>query len=406
MANRIAGVLGDLVHEVQSAFIADRQILDGSLILNEVLQWCKDKKKHALVFKVDFEKAPTDEFQFFKGLKQGDPLFPFLFILIMESLHLSFDRVVKAGMFKGIQLSSSVNISHMFCANDAVFVGKWKGINFLEYMSIKVGNGNSTSFWVVNWIGGTSLKLQFPRLYALENNKLVIVGTKLTQQSLDCSFRREPRGGIELEQFINLKALVQNVILAPMEDRWKWDLESSGDFSVASIRKRIDDITLPEVNSKSRWIKYVPIKVNVHAWKVKTDALPSRFNISRRGIVINSIMCEICHNGVETVTHLFFSCCLVREVTRLICRWWDMPFEEFVSYEDWLEWILRLRLPAKNKMMFEGVFFVLWWHVRAFRNKLLFDVKDPVKAGFFDEVVSMSFYWCRYKCKATFSWID
>nr|GEW41248.1 RNA-directed DNA polymerase, eukaryota [Tanacetum cinerariifolium] len=467
MANRLAGVLGDLVHAVQLAFIADRQILDGPLILNEVLQWCKNKRKYALVFKVDFEKTPTDEFQFFKGLKQGDPLSPFLFILIMESLHLLFDRVVKAGMFKGIQLSSSVNISHMFFANDAVFVGKWcdtnintlthvlecfhrasglrinmckskiMGINidnnkviaaarklgclilkppFLYLGSIVGGSMSQVLAWkevvdrvknrLSKWkmktlsIGGrltllksalgsmsiyhmSIFKAPMSVIHMLESirshffNGQALNSKKSSWQSLDCSFRRVPRGGIELEQFINLKALVQNVILASMEDRWKWDLESSCDFSVASIRKRIDDITLLEVNSKSRWIKYVPIKVNVHVWKVKNDALPSRFNISRRGIVINSIMCEICHNGVETVTHLFFSCCLVREVTCLICRWWDMPFEEFMSYEDWLEWILRLRLPAKNKMMFEGVFYVLWWHGWAFRNKLLFDVKDP-----------------------------
>nr|GFB04177.1 RNA-directed DNA polymerase, eukaryota [Tanacetum cinerariifolium] len=35
LANRLVGVLGDLVSEVQSAFVADRQILDGPLILNE-----------------------------------------------------------------------------------------------------------------------------------------------------------------------------------------------------------------------------------------------------------------------------------------------------------------------------------------------------------------------------------
>nr|GFC29467.1 RNA-directed DNA polymerase, eukaryota, reverse transcriptase zinc-binding domain protein [Tanacetum cinerariifolium] len=56
LANRLVGVLGDLVSEVQSAFVADRQILDGPLILNEVLQWCKAKKK-TFIFKTDFEKA-------------------------------------------------------------------------------------------------------------------------------------------------------------------------------------------------------------------------------------------------------------------------------------------------------------------------------------------------------------
>ncbi|GKC91020.1 RNA-directed DNA polymerase, eukaryota, reverse transcriptase zinc-binding domain protein, partial [Tanacetum coccineum] len=74
-------------------------------------------------------KYPTEEFQFFKGLKQGDPLSPFLFILIMESFHLSFQRVVDAGMFKGIKLSQSLSLSHMFYADDAVFVGQWSDGN-------------------------------------------------------------------------------------------------------------------------------------------------------------------------------------------------------------------------------------------------------------------------------------
>ncbi|GJV61055.1 RNA-directed DNA polymerase, eukaryota [Tanacetum coccineum] len=129
------------------------------------------KKKQSVIFKVDFEKAydsvhweylddimkkfgfgerwcgwiqsflrssrgsvivngsPTKEFQFYKGLKQGDPLSPFLFILVMKSLHISFQKVVDASMFKGIALDPSLHLSHMFYVDDTVFVGKWSESN-------------------------------------------------------------------------------------------------------------------------------------------------------------------------------------------------------------------------------------------------------------------------------------
>nr|GEV62730.1 cysteine-rich receptor-like protein kinase [Tanacetum cinerariifolium] len=57
LANHLVVVLGGLVNEIQSVFVADKQIIDGPFILNELVQWCKKKKKQSLVFKVDFEKA-------------------------------------------------------------------------------------------------------------------------------------------------------------------------------------------------------------------------------------------------------------------------------------------------------------------------------------------------------------
>ena len=61
---------------------------------------------------------------FIKVLKQGDPISPFLFILIMESLHLSFQQLVNEGLFKGVCIGSSLTVSHMFYADDVVFMGQ------------------------------------------------------------------------------------------------------------------------------------------------------------------------------------------------------------------------------------------------------------------------------------------
>ncbi|GKB72015.1 RNA-directed DNA polymerase, eukaryota [Tanacetum coccineum] len=178
LANRLALIISNIVSNTQSAFVSERQILDGPFIINELLHWCKRKYKKAMFFKVDFAKAydsvrwdylidvlgafgfgskwcqwirgtfcfakalilvngsPTNEFDFHCGLKQGDPLAPLLFILVMESLHLSFSRVVEAGMFKGIRLNSSLSLYDLFYADDALIIGEWSGDNLRGIINI------------------------------------------------------------------------------------------------------------------------------------------------------------------------------------------------------------------------------------------------------------------------------
>ncbi|GJR00644.1 retrotransposon protein, putative, ty1-copia subclass [Tanacetum coccineum] len=170
-------------------------------------------------------------------------------------------------------------------------------------------------------------------LFALESQKKIDVASKLSQCGLDFSFRRAPRGGIEQNQFEMLTEKMKGCVLVNMQDRWVWSLEGSGDFSVASVRNLIDGITLPEVSTKTRWIKEVPIKINVHAWKVKIDCLPTRLNISRRGMDIDSILCPMC--GIAVEFHLFFTCHISRDILRKISRWWDIEYTEIASYEEW-----------------------------------------------------------------------
>nr|GEX57577.1 hypothetical protein [Tanacetum cinerariifolium] len=125
---------------------------------------------------------------------------------------------------------------------------------------------------------------------------------------------RMPRSGIESEQWDHLLDNLEGVMLNPSEDRWSWDLNGSVEFLVASARRYIDNNRLPDISSKTIWIKKVPIKVNVHTWKVRINGLPTRWNISRRTIDIPSILCPLCETGVESLKHLFFNCSVVRAI--------------------------------------------------------------------------------------------
>ncbi|GKA17763.1 RNA-directed DNA polymerase, eukaryota [Tanacetum coccineum] len=65
-----------------------------------------------------------------------DPLAPYLFILVMESLHLSFSRTVDVGIFKGIQIGKVFTLSHLFYAYDAVFIGEWSDENLSRILHV------------------------------------------------------------------------------------------------------------------------------------------------------------------------------------------------------------------------------------------------------------------------------
>nr|GEV77395.1 RNA-directed DNA polymerase, eukaryota [Tanacetum cinerariifolium] len=129
-------------------------------------------------------------------------------------------------------------------------------------------------------------------------------------------------------------------------DRWQWSLSDDGEFSVSSIRCLIDDKSLDSVGLKTRWCKGVPIKVNILSWRIKHDLLPTRFNISRRGMDLDTISCPCCNLAPETTNHLLFCCSLAKDLYKLIASWWDIDFMEISSYESWWDWFSSLRLQV------------------------------------------------------------
>ncbi|GJW62222.1 RNA-directed DNA polymerase, eukaryota, reverse transcriptase zinc-binding domain protein [Tanacetum coccineum] len=147
---------------------------------------------------------------------------------------------------------------------------KDRGVDLISHCHIRVGNGLRTQFWNEVWIGDTQLRVMFPRIYALEINKDCTVADKL-QFSVTSSLRRSVRGGVESSQLALLQTYIEGTLLSNMEDRWVWDLNGEGVFRVKDVRILLDECFLPKAPTATRWVKYVPIKINVFAWKVFLD---------------------------------------------------------------------------------------------------------------------------------------
>ncbi|KAK9079762.1 hypothetical protein SSX86_001435 [Deinandra increscens subsp. villosa] len=74
--------------------------------------------------------SPTAEFQCLRGVRQGDPLSPYLFLVAMAGLDLMLDRAKNTGIFEGILIpDGGPSLSHLFYADDAIILGAWSNAN-------------------------------------------------------------------------------------------------------------------------------------------------------------------------------------------------------------------------------------------------------------------------------------
>ncbi|XP_035842190.1 uncharacterized mitochondrial protein AtMg01250-like [Helianthus annuus] len=70
--------------------------------------------------------SPTFDFRCEKGLRQGDSLSPFLFLIVMEALSWILNKAKDIGVFKGINFSEDEpDLTHLLYADDALILGEW-----------------------------------------------------------------------------------------------------------------------------------------------------------------------------------------------------------------------------------------------------------------------------------------
>ena len=163
LLERLKKVLPFTITGQQTTFVEGRQILDASLMANDLIDEWERKKQKGVVIKLDMEKAfdkvdwtflknilvakgfgpkwrrwikgcisstnfsiiingrPRGKIYATRGLRQGDPLSPFLFIMVMDCLSRLLTKAEYEGQIKGFQIGNEgLSINHLQFADDTI----------------------------------------------------------------------------------------------------------------------------------------------------------------------------------------------------------------------------------------------------------------------------------------------
>ncbi|GKD04387.1 putative RNA-directed DNA polymerase, eukaryota, reverse transcriptase zinc-binding domain protein [Tanacetum coccineum] len=81
--------------------------------------------------------SPTKEFKVEKGLRQGDPLSHFLFILAIETLNVALLQARNNNIFHRVKVGKdNIYISHIQFLDDALIMGEWSFLNAMNLSRI------------------------------------------------------------------------------------------------------------------------------------------------------------------------------------------------------------------------------------------------------------------------------
>lgn len=191
LAAMLKPLLPSLISENQGGFLPNRHITDSILLVQEAIHSSLTRKEKGFVLKLDLANAfdrvrhsylftvlhkmgfdpsfitmiaacitgpwisplvngrPCAAFQSSRGLRQGFPLSPYLFILMAESFSQTLDYNWRVGLITGIKIENGTkNINHSQFADDILLIGgasttiarRFKKLldQFMEYSGGKV----------------------------------------------------------------------------------------------------------------------------------------------------------------------------------------------------------------------------------------------------------------------------
>ncbi|GKU89448.1 hypothetical protein SLEP1_g3583 [Rubroshorea leprosula] len=275
-----------------------------------------------------------------------------------------------------------------------------------EGFRMKIGDGNSASFWWDDWGGEGCLANKFPRLYILSTGKEKTCNQMGNLRSGSWKWKLSWRRNLfewEDEEVVDLERMIEGTkITQGRPDKWEWIHDKERQYSSKSAYHILaTDQSGPNGSTifKRTWNTTLPTKVSAFNWQLMLDRIPTKVNLLKRGIIkdMEESKCVVCEEQEEDSAHLFLRCKLTRWLWEACAQWWGAEakldidcLKTFEKFGDWSK-------EARTRQGWDCLWSTVVWTVWLARNQKIFQHKEISARKLFELIQLRSFIWIKAK---------
>lgn len=123
---------------------------------------------------------------------------------------------------------------------------------------------------------------------------------------------------------------------------------------------------------KQLWMAKAFPNVLTATWRTLLNRLPTRENLSRRGVLVNTLSCALCQDWADSSQHLFLECKYAHMVWSNCYRSIGILFVQHKDLRSHFESFFLDHVNSKQNLVWKGVWATIVWSIWEQRNRIVF----------------------------------
>ncbi|GAU10634.1 hypothetical protein TSUD_421120, partial [Trifolium subterraneum] len=180
-------------------------------------------------------------------------------------------------------------------------------------------------------------------------------------------------------------------------DRWLWRPDVDGGYTVRGAYQLLtaQDAVPLDATTGLIWHPQVPLKVSILAWRLLRDRLPTKVNLSYRGILpAGDSLCVSGCGAVESAQHVFLSCSTFGCLWSLVRSWvGSASVTEQTLSDHFIQFTTSAGGTRARRSFMQLIWLACVWVVWTKRNHRLFRGSANSSLHMLDKIKTFSFRW-------------